>query len=94
MNSLKGLWVLIDRNENYMIGQVAEINGDYILVRMQTRSDCPTDFYHVFHISELSCECRECVNSYFFDDEVQLKKWLAWIDSPNEKIIPIDRTKH
>ena len=88
-----GKFLLIDRGEHYIIGQVAEINGDYILMKVQAKSDCPTDFYHVYHIGELSCECRECVNSYFFDSEDQLQKWIAWIDNPNEKIIPIDRNK-
>ena len=93
MNSLKNKFLVIDHGDQYIIGQVAEVNGDYILIRIQVRSDCPTDFYHVYHIGELSCECRECINTYFFDNETQMKKWLAWIDNPGEKIIPFDRNK-
>lgn len=94
MNVLKDKWLLIDRGDHYTIGQIAEVNGDYILVRVQVKSDAPTDYYNVYHIGELSCECRQCVNTLFFDSEAQMKKWIAWIDNPDDKVIPIDRKKH
>ena len=92
MKSLKDKFLLIDRGDNFVTGQVADVNGDYVLILMQTKLDCPK-FYHVYHISELTCDCRECVNSYFFDNRDELEKWVAWIDPADDNIIPINGKK-
>jgi len=90
MNSLKGKWILIDGGDSYKVGQVAEVNGDYVLIRLRVNSGCPIEtFYNVYHISELSCECRECVNSYFFDNEEQLQRWITWVNKTDDNVISI-----
>jgi len=93
MQSLKNLWILIDKGENYLVGKVADVDGEYILVRMrQIVLECP-EYFNLFHISELSCDCRDCVNSHFFDDEDQLNAWIKFIDQENENnnnVVSID----
>jgi len=98
MESLKGMWLLLDRGDSYIVGHVVDVSGDYLKVSMKTKSDYPTAFYTVYHISELTCECRECVTSYFFDNEAKLKAWIDWIDRPEDNIVkmvvPTDKKKH
>lgn len=92
MKSLKDKWILIDKGEHYLTGQIIDIDGDYILVRMRRiSSECPL-FSHLFHISELSCDCRECVNSLFFDDEKKLDAWIKFVDDrdSNNNVVSID----
>ena len=91
MNSLIGKWILMDRGEHYLIGHITDVNGDYIMIQMKPKTGSP-DFYHLYHIGELSCDCRECINSYFFDTEEQLTTWAAWIDKPDENnIVLLDK---
>ncbi|SRR6266704_3419628 len=93
MQSLKNKWILIDKGDHYLVGQVTDIEGDYILVRMrQIVAECP-GYSDLFQISELSCECRDCINSHFFDDEKKLNAWIKFVDQENEiknNVISID----
>lgn len=93
MQSLRDKWILVDKGEHYLVGQVTDIEGDYILVRMrQLDNKCPW-YFNMFHISELSCDCRECVNSLFFDDEDKLNAWIKFVDQENEiknNVVSID----
>ena len=94
MNLLKDKFLIIDRGDNYSVGQVVEINNDYILIRIRTKSDCPVDFYHVYHIGELSCECRECMNSYFFETEAEMQEWITWTEKVVDfNVVSFDTTK-
>ncbi len=92
MHALKGLWILLDKGEHYHVGQVAAVDGEYILVKLRP-SEGPA-FHHLYHIGELSCECRECVNSFFFDTEKELEEWITFINKPdNSNVITLGPTK-
>lgn len=93
MKSLQDKWILIDKGNTYLVGQVIDIDDDYILVRMrQSDTKCPV-YSSLFHISELSCDCRECINSLFFYDEEELDSWIEFVENKtneNNNVVSID----
>ncbi len=96
MQSLRNKWILIDKGEHYLIGQIIDVlNCEYLFVRMRPVNKETPVISNVFHISELSCDCRNCINSVFFNTEKELDTWIKFVERGNvSNVVSIDKNKN
>lgn len=79
-------WAMIDGGENYYVGEIVSVEGNFVFVRIRPNAG-PSGGYKLFDMVELTGEL-----TMFFDTEKELDDFISWAESgpsPRLKVVSI-----